>query len=243
MTSAEASGRTVEEAVDLALREVGASRDAVDVEILQEPRPALLGFGGREARVRVTLRPTAAQEAVAFAAGILELMGRAANIRLEEKAEGITLSIHGGDAAGLIGRRGRTLDAIELLVALHIQRRQGQREQVTVDAADYRAKREKALIADAHRAADRAVRKGVPVAMDPMGPRDRRTVHLALREDTRVRTVSEGEDEHRHVVVTPREPSGLPAHELPASDDDDQAQPDLESRPDISEGRQPGDRR
>lgn len=219
MTSAEASGRTIDEAVERALREVGASRQEVEVEILQEPRPALLGFGGREARVRVALRPALGHEALAFAAEVLKLMGCAANVHMEETEEGIALNIHGSVAAGLVGRRGKTLDAIEMLVTLHLQRRRGQRAQVTVDAAGYRARRERALVAEARQAADRAAHLGTPVAMEPMEPRDRRTVHLALREDARVRTVSEGEDEERHVVVIPRGALGQPTLEPPVSDE------------------------
>lgn len=221
MTSAEAPGRTIEEAVERALREIGASRQEVEVEILSEPRPALLGFGGREARVRVTLRPTPAQEALAFTAEVLKLMGCAAKVHFGETEEGIALSIHGSDAAGLIGRRGRTLDAIEMLVTLYLQRRRGQRVPVTVDAAGYRARRERALAAEARRVADRAAQLGTPIAMEPMGPRDRRTVHLALREDARVRTVSEGEDDERHVVVVPRSAPSQPAREPSASNEGD----------------------
>ncbi|MDQ7859605.1 MAG: RNA-binding cell elongation regulator Jag/EloR [Armatimonadota bacterium] len=205
MNGVEASGRSVEEAVQRALAEMGAARDDVDVEVLQDPRPALLGFGGREARVRVTRRPSPADVAAAFVAQVFELMGHRVEVEVAERDEGLSLTLAGAPVRALVGRGGEMLDAIEVLTALHLQRRLGRRVQVAVDAAGYRAQQEKTLVDAAREAADRAVREGTAVALDPMDPKQRRVVHLALRDDPRVTTASEGEDEHRHVVIIPRE--------------------------------------
>lgn len=204
MSDVEGAGRTIDEATERALKEIGARRDEVDVEILQEPRPALLGFGGREARVRLTRRPSAVQVAQAFTSSVLQMMGYDVTVSASETADGLAVNLHGDDLGGLIGRQGRTLDAIELLAALHVQRKAGQRFPVIVDAAGYRARRERTLVEAASRAADRAAKERTAVALDPMEPRDRRVVHLALRDDARVETASEGEDENRHVVVIPK---------------------------------------
>lgn len=200
---AEGSGRTVEEAIDQALSHMGASRDDVDVEIVQEPRQALLGLGGREARVRVTRRPTAADAARAFVTEALQLMGYAVTSSIAESDEGLAVTLEGHGVLGLIGRHGRTLDALEVLLALHLMRKFDKKIPLTLDAAGYRAKREKAVGDLAREAATRASEEGTPVALDPMHPRDRRIVHLTLKDDLRVRTASEGEGEHRHVVVVP----------------------------------------
>lgn len=210
MRRAEGTGRTLEDAVLHALQQIGASRQDVEIEILQEPRPSLLGFGGREARVRVTTRRLAASPAPglaeAFAATALRLMGHAAEPRAEEANDVITVTIEGKELGRLVGRHGRTLDALEVLLAAHLHRETGKRTQVVVDAEGYRARRERALIEQARSAAERAIAGRVAVVLDPMEPRDRRTVHLALRDDNRVGTFSEGEGEHRHVVVVPRTP-------------------------------------
>jgi spoIIIJ-associated protein len=201
--STEATGRTIDEAVELALRQSGLSRDEAVIEVLQEPKPALLGFGGKEAHVRVTRRQTRTESAGEFVTEALGLMGYEVTARVDEAPEGLSVTLEGRDVSRIVGRHGRTLDAIEVLLAQHVNRSQGDRVHVTVDAAGYRAKREKAIEEQARQAADRAIAENAAVALDPMDPRDRRTVHLALREDPRVATTSEGEGDHRHVVITP----------------------------------------
>jgi spoIIIJ-associated protein len=203
----EYAGRTVEDAVVRALAAMNATREQVDVEVIQEPRPALLGLGGREARVRVTPRPTPGAFARDQAVQILGLMGYEAAATALESDQAISVVLTGRDMGALIGHHGRTLDALELLLGLHTARRHGRWIPVIVDAQDYRARREKALTAAARGAADRAVRDGEPVALEPMDARDRRTVHLALQDDPRVTTASEGQDEQRRVVVRPKEPA------------------------------------
>lgn len=207
MSEPEYTGRTVEDAIARALAEMTTTLDLVDVEVVQEPRPALLGFGGREARVRVTARQTPGAFARAQAVQLLGLMGFEAAATAEESNEAISVVLSGRDMGALIGHHGRTLDALELLLGLHTARRHGRWIPIIVDAQGYRARRERALIAVAREAADRAARDDQPVALEPMDARDRRTVHLALHDDPRVTTASEGEDEQRRVVVRPKEPA------------------------------------
>jgi spoIIIJ-associated protein len=204
VSTREGSGRTVDEAIEQALAQMGVARDEVDVEILQEPRPALLGLGGREARVRVVRRPTAADVANVFVTDALQMMGYTVTANVSELEDGLVMTLEGPGVPRLVGRHGRTLDALEVLLIPHLARRLGKRIPVTLDAAGYRAKREQALTDLARAAAERAVAAHTAVALDPMHPRDRRVVHLALKDDPLVRTASEGEGDHRHVVVVPR---------------------------------------
>jgi len=207
MSATEHSGRTVDEAIERALAALGVSRDQVEVEVIQEPRAALLGLGGREAKVRVTRQATPGEFAGREAEQILRLMGYEGQATVEESAtgDGISLTLTGQEIASLVGRDGRALDALEFLLGLHVARRQGQWIQIVVDAAGYRARREKALTETALQAAERAVREGTPVFLDPMESRDRRTVHMILQDDPRVRTASEGEADQRRVGVHPKE--------------------------------------
>lgn len=207
MSGQEYTGRTVEDAVARALAAMNAKSEQVDIEVIQEPRPRLLGLGGREARVRVTPKPSPSAFAHAEAVRILGLMGYEATATAQESGETISIVLSGRDLGAMIGHHGRTLDALELLLGLHTARRHGRWIPVIVDAQGYRARREKALIGAAREAADRVAGAGEPVALEPMDARDRRTVHLALRDDPRVRTASEGEGEQRRVVVRPREPT------------------------------------
>jgi spoIIIJ-associated protein len=205
VTEAEFVGRTVDEAVARALSAMGATRDEVDVEVVQEPRPALLGLGGREAKVRLTRRASPGQFARKAAEEVLGLMGYDATASLDEVTDTATVTLAGRDMGALIGRHGRTLDALEFLVGLHTSRRHGRRVTVILDAQGYRARRQRALEETARTAADQAASEGKPVFLDPMDPRDRRIVHVALQADARVVTASEGEDDERRVVVRPRE--------------------------------------
>jgi spoIIIJ-associated protein len=116
----------------------------------------------------------------------------------------IILDIVGGELALLIGRHGRTLDALQTLVAAITSRALGFRYPVVVDVEGYRHRRRQKIEDMAHRAADRASRQRAAVRMRPMTAYERRVVHIALREDGRVATASEGEDPFRMVVVTPR---------------------------------------
>lgn len=219
MNSVEASGRTIEEAVALAASQMGVSREEIDVEVLQEPRPALLGLGGREARVRVTRRPTDGALAGRVAAEVLDLMGYTVTADVQEAAGRTTVALEGQEIGAVIGRDGQTLDAIELLVGLQLAKRLGRRAHVTIDIEGYRAKREAVLEKVAGEAARRAVRERKPIFLEPMDPRDRRTVHLTLQHDPRVTTSSVGEDQDRRVVVHPSGPGDAPSDGLPADDD------------------------
>ncbi|HET8679906.1 MAG TPA: RNA-binding cell elongation regulator Jag/EloR [bacterium] len=220
MSSAEASARSVEEAIALAIRELGASREDVDVEVLQEPRPALLGLGGRDARVRVTTRSTEGALAERIATEVLGLMGYTATGDIQESGGRTTVVLEGQEIGGLVGPRGQTLDALEFLVGLQLAKRLGHRLHVTLDAEGYRARRETALQAMAGQAANRAIRERKPVSLEPMDPRDRRTIHMALQHDPRVVTSSIGEDENRRVVVHPRDGGDvLPNDGLPREED------------------------
>ncbi|MDR7522384.1 MAG: RNA-binding cell elongation regulator Jag/EloR [Armatimonadota bacterium] len=204
MSAVEGTGRTIEEAIENALLILGVGRHLVDVEVLEDPRPAILGFGGRGARVRVTPRPSPAEAARKFALTVLTLMGYSASVRVNEGPDAMAVEVASQPSGVLIGRRGRTLDALELLLTVHLQRRYGLKTPVLVDTAGYRKRREAALVAEAHRAATTAAREKRPVALEPMDPRERRIVHLALRGHPEVTTASEGEEDLRYVVVVPR---------------------------------------
>jgi spoIIIJ-associated protein len=203
MSHADGAGRTIEEAVGAALQSLSALRDEVDIEILQEPKPAILGFGGREARVRASRRPTAGALVQEVATRALGLMGYDVSADLEETQEGVTVTLKGDGLSGLIGRHGQTLDALEFLVALHVAKHTGRRVMTVLDADGYRARREKTLVDLALQAAEGAARDGRPVPLEPMEAKERRIVHMALQGDARVKTSSEGEEGARYVVVFP----------------------------------------
>ena len=148
---------------------------------------------------------SAAGKAKAFLAELTGLMGVNVEIAVGNDEEGNVFVQMTGDTLGiLIGRRGETLDAIQYLTSLKVNRGQEGYTRVTIDTENYRAKREDTLIRLANRMANRAVKTGRKVSMEPMNPYERRIIHSALQANQAVDTHSEGEEPNRHVVITIR---------------------------------------
>ena len=301
MKQYEASARTVEEAIELGLQELGVSIGDVDVQVVEEGSKGLFGlFGSRPAKVRLTVKdseedplgdlmleekkpeskpekkpekkpaekkpekkpqpekkaekkpapekkpekkPEPAAEtpapekaeapapkaeirpmekpevtmipadqlesespagiAHAFLMELTHLMGVEVTVDMGTDAEGNVYGFINGDTLGiLIGRRGETLDAVQYLTSLKVNRGREGYIRVTLDTENYRAKREDTLIRLANRMANRALRTGRKVNLEPMNPYERRIIHYALQQTEDVTTHSEGEEPNRHVVIT-----------------------------------------
>lgn len=140
-----------------------------------------------------------------FLAEMTRLMGVAVEIEMGHDEENNVFARMTGDTLGvLIGRRGETLDALQYLTSLRVNRDQEGYTRVTIDTENYRAKREDTLIRLANRMANRAVKTGRKVSLEPMNPYERRIIHSALQTNEAVDTHSEGEEPNRHVVITIR---------------------------------------
>ena len=143
--------------------------------------------------------------ALAFLRELTHLMGVEVSIEVGTDAEGNVFVNMTGDTLGiLIGRRGETLDALQYLTSLKVNRGQEGYTRVTLDTENYRAKREEALKRLANRMANRAIKTGRKVSLEPMNPYERRILHSALQANDQVDTHSEGEEPNRHVVITLR---------------------------------------
>jgi spoIIIJ-associated protein len=213
----EASGKTVEEAIENALAQLGLDRSQVEVEVLSEGRSGILGIGGESARVLVG--PLAAEElesedtekAVAALKRLLELMDIDASVRVrapQTPGDGVglvkaVLDVTGEDLGILIGRRGETLASLQYMVNLMVGRQLKSRTTFGIDIDGYRRRREESLKGLALRMADRVRSTGQPVTLEPMPPNERRIVHLALAKDPTVITESVGEGESRKVAIAP----------------------------------------
>ena len=146
---------------------------------------------------------TAAGNAQAFLQELTRLMGVEVAVDVNTDEEGNVRVDMQGDSQGiLIGRRGETLDALQYLTSLQVNKGRGEYVRVTLDTEGYRARREEALIRLANRMANRAVKTGRRVSMEPMNPYERCILHSALQGNTMVTTHSEGEEPNRHVVIT-----------------------------------------
>ncbi|GIU98869.1 MAG: DNA-binding protein [Actinomycetota bacterium] len=217
MEEIQASGPSVEEALEVALTRLGATEQEVEVEILQEARSGFLGLGGQEAIVRVRRRrdpdrPTEeeleeqAEVAAEFLEELLARMGIDASVEptLDEGTMYVDILAAGAsddDMAILIGRHGQTLDALQELTRHVVARRTGLRCRVIVDVEDYRKRQRDRLVARAREVAKRVARTGREEELEPMPPYERKIVHDAVASVAGVESFSRGEEPERRVVV------------------------------------------
>ncbi len=214
--SVEKTGRTVQEALDSAIMDLGVGADEVTVEVLAEASRGFLGLlGGRDAKVRVTLKKTRTELAKEFVSGVAERMGIEASIETLTAKDAVTLNVVGENMGILIGRRGETLKSLEFLASIASGNGRGPVKRVFVDAAGYRKRRERELAGWAKSTARRVRRMGKRVVMEPMDARDRRVVHVTLQDEPDIATHSEGQEPFRRVVVTLLEKTHLDREEDP----------------------------
>lgn len=202
----EATGKTVEEAVQKALAGLGIKHDNAVIEVLSEPGQGIFGFlGNKEARVSVESRCDPPEYLHQYIGGIINGMNLECKIQVNEDSEKLKVSITGKKAGILIGRRGKTLNELQYL-ANTVMRRQfgGLRKMVIVDVEDYRDRRQRTLEQLARGVARRVIMDGREHVLEPMSPQERRIIHLALQGHEDVITYSKGEEPYRKVVVAPR---------------------------------------
>jgi spoIIIJ-associated protein len=211
MKSAEGRGRTLDEAVDAALIELGESRRNVDVKILSE--------GPDETVVEVIVIDPTATSAPATPAngkadvarnlveGLLKHMGVRAQVSVRPGSDPITLDITGRDLGALIGWRGETLRALQSVTNVMVGKHLAEGERIIVDVERYRQRREHTVREIALRAARQVKMTGDAITLDAMQPFERRAIHLALEGDPEVTSGSIGEEPERRVVVGPRKPA------------------------------------
>lgn len=203
MKSVEVEGKTVEEALNKALSELDANKDMVDIEILDHGSKGLFNvIGVKPARIRVSRKYNYIEEARNFIVHILKGMEVEATIDIKEENDSIIINLSGEKMGVIIGYRGETLDSIQYLVSLVVNKlHELPHKKVILDTEDYRSKREETLKGVAIKTANRVKKTRKSFKLEPMNPYERRIIHSALQEDAFVNTYSEGEEPFRRVVV------------------------------------------
>ena len=205
----EKTGKTVQEAISLALEELNADLDSADVEVLEEGSKGLFGIGSKVARVRVSLRDILQNNhGEKFLKDVFEKMKVSVDIETQEDEESMTLRIKGKDSGIIIGRRGETLDALQYLTSLVVNKNREDYKRVTVDIENYRQKREETLVRLANRLAERVIKYRKNVTLEPMNPYERRIIHSSLQNNKMVETYSVGDEPNRKVVITLKQQAG-----------------------------------
>lgn len=204
MRIAEKTGKTVEDAIEACLAELGVKRDRASIEVLEEPtKKGLFGLlGTRLAKVRVSYEDNPGLLACQFLGEVCASMGVQAEFTTEEREKQWVVNITGSELGILIGRRGDTLEALQFLTNLAVSKKMSEKIRIIVDVEGYRQRREETLVRLAKRLSERVKRTGNRVVLEPMNPHERRIIHTALQDDTRISTFSEGEEPNRRVVIS-----------------------------------------
>ncbi|MGI6108609.1 MAG: RNA-binding cell elongation regulator Jag/EloR [Eubacteriaceae bacterium] len=204
--TATGTGKTVDEATNNALAQLGILKEAADITIIQQPESGVFGlFGKKEAIVEAVKKNTAEDAARAFLEDIFEAMEIPCELEISETEtdEGHFLNVNlvGENMGILIGRRGQTLDSIQYLTSLVVNRNTEEYTRVIIDTENYREKRKKTLEALADKMASKVGRYKKRISLEPMNPAERRIIHSRLQDNDNVITFSEGNDPYRHVVI------------------------------------------
>ena len=214
-----ATGKDTEEAIETGLMELNVSREDVNIEIIETSNKGLFGiFGQKDAKVKITLlgeetetkkdAPKVADEDVLlqtknFVITVLLKMGIDSNCEIVMNDNNrIEIELSGENMGMVIGRRGETLDALQHVVQLYVNKEFEEYYKVTIDTEDYRKKREEALINLAHGLAKKVIRTRKEIVLEPMKPYERRIIHTALQNYNKVKTHSIGEEPNRKLVVS-----------------------------------------
>lgn len=205
MNDYEFTGKTVDEAVDEGLKTLGLARDEAEIQVLDEGKKGGLFTKGVKARVRISRKKTDGERAVEFLDGMFELLGITATTELEEgdENENTKINVVTPNTYALIGHRGEMLDALQVLAGAVANTGREEYKRVVVDCEGYREKREETLKRLANKLAEKAVRLGRKLSLEPMTPYERRIIHAALADSTEVKTASEGKEPNRYIVVIP----------------------------------------
>lgn len=203
MKTIEMTGRTVEEAVKNALKELNVTEDKVEIQVLEEGSKGLFKLiGAKPARIKVTVKRDYIYEAKIFLRDVLNSMGVRAEIKIKEENNVISISLVGPNMGIIIGYRGETLDSLQYLVSLVVNKgHETEYKRVVLDTENYRFKREETLKRLADKTASRVRNTGKSFRLEPMNPYERRVIHSTLQNNPYIYTYSEGDEPYRRVVV------------------------------------------
>jgi spoIIIJ-associated protein len=213
------TGKTVEDAIEIALRELDVDRGEVEIDVISRGKAGVFGLGSEPAKVKVSKVLLSSSKEVDSSSDIIRVARETidelislmdvdvmCNLRQAESEEvgGPLFEIEGDDSGLLIGRKGETLRSLQFMVRFLVSRKTGERANLSVDVEGYDDRRRQSLSSLANRVAQRVVKTGRSIELEPMNPRERRLVHITLSENGDVYTESSGTGEGRRVVILPR---------------------------------------
>ena len=201
MSSVVKSAKNVETAIQLALDELDLLREQAEIEVLEEGSNGFFGIGAKEALVKVSAKSFADAKARAFLEEIFSAMGMNVDIDITLADKTMNINLSGENMGLIIGKRGDTLDALEHLVSLCVNKGDGDYIKVILDTENYREKRHQTLVKLAESLASSVVRNKRKIILEPMSSNERRIIHATLQSNNYVDTYSIGDEPNRKVVV------------------------------------------
>ena len=220
MNYQEFTGKTVEEAVEIGLKEMGLTAEQADIRVLEEGKKKL--FGSVKARVEIAAKEEASvaeetetvceecgeeatdgERTVEFLEGLFELLNITATTELVAEGEKVEINVTAANTTAIIGKHGAMLDAIQTLAGAVANTGRDDYKRVVVDCENYRENREATLNKLSENLAQKAIRLGKKIKLEPMNPYERRIIHAALSEREGVSTQSEGKEPNRYIVIVP----------------------------------------
>ena len=196
-------GKTIDMAIEEGLKDLGVSKEQVNITVIEEPTKGVLGIGGKKAKVQIEVKVEDSKRAANFLEGLFEKLNVVATTDIIEDDDRIVINLISTSSSYLIGHRGETLDALQTLAGAVANIGNDEYKRVVVDCENYRSKREETLKSLAVKLADKAVKTGRKVTLEPMNPFERRIIHSALSENENVKTESQGVEPNRYIVIIP----------------------------------------
>lgn len=200
----EISAKTVDDAITEAIIKLGTTHDKIEYEVIEKGSAGFLGINRKDAVIRARKKNDTNDNIRDFLESVFKAMGLTVTIQIEKEEDSnvVNVDLKGDDMGVLIGKRGQTLDSIQYLTSLVVNKGNAGYVRVKVDTENYRARRKETLENLAKNIAFKVKRTKKPVFLEPMNPYERRVIHSALQNDPLVSTHSEGEEPYRKVVVT-----------------------------------------
>ncbi len=202
----EFTGKTVDDALTNATVKLGVTSSEIKYEVVEQGSNGFLGIGSKDAIIKVTVASNENPKDVAtdFLNGVFEAMQLEVNIKIDfdEVENSLSIDLAGPEMGVLIGKRGQTLDSLQYLTNLAVNRTSENYTRVKIDTEDYRRRRKETLENLARNMASKVKRTKKSVTLEAMNPYERRIIHSALQNDNNVTTHSEGEEPYRYVVIT-----------------------------------------
>ena len=195
------SGKTRSEAIEKAMEKFGVGEENLDIQVVDEGSRGFLGIGAKDYVINVKKIVNKEEIIRSYLKKIYDCLDRRIDVRVEEEEDTVRVFVTGEGSSILIGRHGESLDGLQTIVNIYLTKETDEHKRLILDIEGYREKRETSLVAYAKKMAQKVMYSRRAIKLDPMNPYERRIVHFALQDNTKITSFSEGEEPNRRIVL------------------------------------------